>query len=216
MQITAEQIVREAKEHQEEEFRAPKQKISDPEELAEYRLKKRKEFEDLIRRVRWNNAIWVKYAVWEEQQGDYPRARSVWERSLDVNYTNVSTWLKYAEMEMKAKQVNHARNVWDRAVSILPRIDQLWYKYIHMEEMLGNIAGARAVFERWMTWEPDHQVPNAPASRPLSHCCPPARVTVAVRRYRCKLLTAPQPTTTLHSTTVMRFCALAHARPCAG
>lgn len=123
LQITAEQIVREAKGLQEEEYRAPRQKarsvlqrmagarlcrpsrnqhpsvgqtaslpsrhalsclreslagaqpltplrtqlrlssvaqISDPEELAEYQLKKRKEFEDLIRRVRWNGAVWVK------------------------------------------------------------------------------------------------------------------------------------------------------------
>lgn len=38
------------------------------------------------------------YAVWEEQQGDLPRARSVWERALDVSHRNVSVWLKYAEM----------------------------------------------------------------------------------------------------------------------
>jgi crooked neck len=61
-QITAEQILRESKEIQlEDEFTAPKQIITDPEELSEYRLKKRKEFEDLIRRVgRFNSAVWVK------------------------------------------------------------------------------------------------------------------------------------------------------------
>uniref|UniRef100_A0A7I4AFQ1 Uncharacterized protein n=1 Tax=Physcomitrium patens TaxID=3218 RepID=A0A7I4AFQ1_PHYPA len=156
LQITAEQILREARERQEAEIRPPKQKITDAEELAEYRLRKRKEYEDLIRRVRWNTSVWVKYAQWEESQKDFPRARSIWERALEVDYTNATLWLKYTEMEMKNKFVNHARNVWDRAVSLLPRIDQLWYKYIHMEEMLGNIAGARQVFERWMTWEPDH------------------------------------------------------------
>ncbi|KAJ7544640.1 hypothetical protein O6H91_09G087500 [Diphasiastrum complanatum] len=89
-------------------------------------------------------------------QGDFARARSIWERALEVDYRNTTLWLRYAEMEMKNKFINHARNVWDRAVSLLPRIDQLWYKYIHMEEMLGNVAGARQVFERWMAWEPDH------------------------------------------------------------
>ncbi|GFH31989.1 uncharacterized protein HaLaN_31131, partial [Haematococcus lacustris] len=130
-QITAEQILREAKEIQLEDdnFRPPKQIITDPEELADYRLKKRKEFEDMARRVgRFNMGIWVKYATWEEQQKDFRRARSVWERALDVSYRNITVWLKYAEMEMRHRFINHARNVWDRAVSLLPRIDQLWYK----------------------------------------------------------------------------------------
>ncbi|GAB4857491.1 Crooked neck-like protein 1 [Ancistrocladus abbreviatus] len=157
IQITAEQILREARERQESEIRPPKQKITDSTELADYRLRKRKEFEDLIRRVRWNIGVWVKYAQWEESQKDFKRARSVWERALEVDYRNHTLWLKYAEMEMKNKFINHARNIWDRAVSLLPRIDQLWYKYIHMEEMLGNVAGARQIFERWMQWEPDQQ-----------------------------------------------------------
>ncbi|CAI0552454.1 unnamed protein product [Linum tenue] len=157
IQITAEQILREARERQEAEIRPPKQKITDTGELADYRLRKRKEYEDLIRRVRWNISVWVKYAQWEESQKDFSRARSVWERALEVDYRNHTLWLKYADFEMKNKFVNHARNVWDRAVSLLPRVDQLWYKYIHMEEMLGNVAGARQIFERWMNWMPDQQ-----------------------------------------------------------
>ncbi|KAK2967474.1 hypothetical protein RJ640_000631 [Escallonia rubra] len=133
------------------------EKITDPTELADYRLRKRKEYEDLIRRVRWNKSVWVKYAKWEESQKDFNRARSVWERALDVDYRDHTMWLKYADVEMKNKFINHARNVWDRAVTLLPRVDQLWYKYIHMEEMLGNVAGARQIFERWMSWEPDQQ-----------------------------------------------------------
>lgn len=155
-QITAEQIVREAKERQEDDYKPPTVKITDAEELGQYRLKKRKEFEDNIRRVRWNSAMWVKYAKWEEGQKDLDRARSVYERALDVDYRNVTVWLRYTDMEMRHRQLSHARNLWDRAVSLLPRIDQLWYKYIHMEEMLGNVAGARQIFERWMQWEPDH------------------------------------------------------------
>jgi hypothetical protein len=60
VQITAEQILREAKELQEQDFKPPKQKITDQTELDEYRLRKRKEFEDLVRRVRWNASVWVK------------------------------------------------------------------------------------------------------------------------------------------------------------
>lgn len=57
---------------------------------------------------------------------DPDRARSVYERALDVDYKNHSLWLKYVEMEMKNRFINHARNLWDRAVQLLPRIAQFW------------------------------------------------------------------------------------------
>lgn len=157
-QITAEQILREAKELQlEDTVKVPKQIITDQEELDDYRLRERKKFEDALRRVgRYQLSIWLQYAAWEEKQKDLRRARNVWERSLVINQQHLPFWLKYAEMEMRNGMVQHARNVWERAVNILPRIDQLWYKYIHMEEMLGEFAKARQVFEKWMRWEPDH------------------------------------------------------------
>ena len=53
MQITAEQLLREAKERELELIaQPPKTKITDPEELAEFQRKKRKEFEDGIRKNR--------------------------------------------------------------------------------------------------------------------------------------------------------------------
>ncbi|TKY57425.1 Crooked neck protein 1 [Spatholobus suberectus] len=157
IQVTTEKILREARERQEAEIRPSKQKITDATELGEHRLRKRKEFEDLIRRIGWNVGAWIKYAQWEESQRDFKRARSVWERALEVDRKNHTLWLKYAEVETKNKFINHARNVWDRPVTLLPRVGQLWYKYVHMEEMLGNVAGARQVFERWMKWMPDQQ-----------------------------------------------------------
>eukprot|EP01098_Paradermamoeba_levis_P009253 TRINITY_DN3838_c0_g1_i2.p1 TRINITY_DN3838_c0_g1~~TRINITY_DN3838_c0_g1_i2.p1 ORF type:complete len:553 (+),score=91.11 TRINITY_DN3838_c0_g1_i2:138-1796(+) len=155
VQITAEQILREASERQETEIKPPRQKITDPEELEQYRSTKRKGFEDNLRRQRTNPSIYIKYAKWEESQGDLERARSIFERAIDVNYRNVTIWLNYVEMEMRWKNVNSARNIWDRAVTLLPRVDQLWYKYAFMEETLGNFAGARQVFERWMQWNPE-------------------------------------------------------------
>jgi len=158
LQITAEQLLREAKERELEIVPPPpKQKISDPEELQEYRLKRRRAFEDNLRKNRGNISNWLKYSKWEEEQQEIRRSRSVYERALDVDHRNITLWLKYAEMEMRARQVNHARNIWDRAVTILPRANQFWYKYTYMEEMLKNIPGARMVFERWMEWEPDEQ-----------------------------------------------------------
>jgi hypothetical protein len=70
-QITAEQLLREAKELQLEDdnFKPPKQIITDPEELAEYRLRKRKEYEDLVRRVgRFNMGVWVKVGIENSMQ----------------------------------------------------------------------------------------------------------------------------------------------------
>ncbi|WAR18187.1 CRNL1-like protein [Mya arenaria] len=79
------------------------------------------------------------------------RARSVYERALDVDHRNITLWLKYAEMEMRMRQINHARNIWDRAITVLPRANQFWYKYTYMEEMLGNIAGCRQV-KNWIKY----------------------------------------------------------------
>jgi crooked neck len=161
IQITAEQIVREAKERQDDTYIAPRQRITNAEELYEYRLKKRKDFEDVIRRTYWDSKVWTRYAQWEEGQGDFARARSVWERAIDQNYKEVPVWINYAEMEMRAGFVNHARNVWDRACSLLPRYDVLWYKFTHMEETMGEIAACRNVFEKWMKWEPSELAWNA-------------------------------------------------------
>ena len=135
----------------------PKQEITDPAELKEYQGRKRREFEDGIRRNRQNMGLWMRYAAWEAKMEDFARSRSVFERALDVDYRNQSMWLKYAEMEMRNRQVNHARNIWDRAVGLLPRIDQFWYKYAYMEEMLGEINNARQIFERWMAFHPNEQ-----------------------------------------------------------
>jgi crooked neck len=54
MQITAEQLLREAFERQETTTQAPNQQILDQEELDEYRLRKRKEFEDSLRKNRYD------------------------------------------------------------------------------------------------------------------------------------------------------------------
>jgi len=150
-QITAEQIVRDARSQQEEIAKPPVSKIADREELAEYQLKKRREFEDLVRRMRWSPGVWTKYAKFEESQQDFERARSVWERALEVDYRNRSMWLKYAEMEMRNRFVNHARNVWDRAVTLLPMIDQFWYvmRWVETAAMCVEPHTTHVCFAQW-------------------------------------------------------------------
>ncbi|KDN43411.1 pre-mRNA-splicing factor CLF1 [Tilletiaria anomala UBC 951] len=161
IQITAEQLLREAQERQEAPFQAAKARVEDYEELEEYRGRKRSEFESRIRTTRTNATAWIKYAQWEASQGEMLRARSVFERALDVDPYSIPIWTRYIETELKNRNVNHARNLLDRAVSILPRMNQMWYKYVHLEELLGNVQGVRQIFERWMVWEPDEKAWSA-------------------------------------------------------
>ena len=107
IQITAEQILREASDRREKEQKAPRRIITNKEELDQYRLHKRKDYEDSIRRQRHHLGTWVKYAQWEESQGDFARARSVFERALDVDYKSQTLWLKYAEVGILFLQYNH-------------------------------------------------------------------------------------------------------------
>ncbi|KAH8592389.1 hypothetical protein B0O99DRAFT_743576 [Bisporella sp. PMI_857] len=155
IQISAEQLLREAVDRQEPALQAPTQRFADLEELHEFQGRKRKEFEAYVQRNRINMNNWMRYAQWELEQKEFARARSIFERALDVDSKSVTLWIRYIEAEMKSRNINHARNLLDRAVTILPRVDKLWYKYVYMEEMLQNIPGTRQVFERWMSWEPD-------------------------------------------------------------
>ncbi|TDZ61981.1 Pre-mRNA-splicing factor clf1 [Colletotrichum sidae] len=155
VQISAEQLLREAVDRQEVALQAPTQRFADLEELHEFQGRKRKEFEDYVRRNRVNLNNWMRYAAWELEQKEFARARSIFERALDVHPNSVPLWIRYIESEMKSRNINHARNLLDRAVTRLPRVDKLWYKYVYMEEMLGNVPGTRQVFDRWMQWQPD-------------------------------------------------------------
>ncbi|KAJ5079901.1 crooked neck-like protein [Anaeramoeba ignava] len=155
IQITAEHLLKEALAHQEKQSRPPEQIIMDEDELQEYRSRKRRNYENAIRRTKFNMGSWVRYAQWEASQGELIRARSVFERAISTDYTHVPLWLNYVDMEMKYKNINDAKNVFDRAVSLLPRENKFWYKYVYMQELLGNVDDARNVFKRWMEWEPD-------------------------------------------------------------
>ncbi|TVU00293.1 hypothetical protein EJB05_54281, partial [Eragrostis curvula] len=154
VQITAEQLLREARESQKpDEPRPPCRGIADAEELSEYRLRKRQEFEALVRRRAGAGAsyAWARYAAWEESQRDMPRARSVFERALldAAARRDHALWAGYAEFEARNGRLGRARAVLDRAVAALPSADDLWRKRAQTEEALGCVAGARVVFERW-------------------------------------------------------------------
>ncbi|KAJ2531543.1 NineTeen Complex (NTC) component, partial [Coemansia sp. RSA 1937] len=157
VQITAEQLIREAFDRQSTIQKAPRQKVLDGEELSDYQMRRRREFEEGVRRNRSNIGEWLRYATWEESQQEIARSRSIYERALDVDARSQTVYIKYAEMEMKNKNINLARNLFDRAVTVLPRVSQFWYRFAYMEELVDNVQGAREIFDRWMQWEPEYE-----------------------------------------------------------
>ncbi|KAL1897071.1 NineTeen Complex (NTC) component [Sporothrix stenoceras] len=161
VQISAEQLLREAVDRQELPLQAPTTRFEDLEELHEYQGRKRREYENYVRRSRTSLKPWAQYAQFELEQKELSRARSVFERALDVLPNSVPLWIKYIEAEIKNRNISHARNLLDRAVTRLPRVDKLWYKYLYVEEMLGNVSGTRQIFDRWLKWEPAEEVWNA-------------------------------------------------------
>jgi len=161
VQISAEQLLREAVDRQEVPLQAPTQRFGDLEELHEYQGRKRKEYEDYVRRSRLSLKNWLQYASFELEQKEFARARSIFERALDVHPNSIKLWIAYVDAEIRNRNIQHARNLLDRAVTRLPRIDKLWYKYVYVEEMLANVPGTRQVFDRWMKWQPDEAAWNA-------------------------------------------------------
>lgn len=155
IQISAEQLLRESADRQEVFQVDPVVQIHDGEEYQSYLRDRRKHFEDNIRYRREHIGNWVTYAKLEEDHKEFERARSIFERALEVEPRSAELWLRYAQFEMRNEFVNHARNVLDRAVQLSPRTDFLWYKYVYMEELVRDIPKCRAVFERWMKWMPD-------------------------------------------------------------
>lgn len=192
IQISAEQIIREAADRQEPHVLDPITKIHDAEEYQSYLSSRRKNFEHNIQYRREHIGNWVKYARFEEDNKEFERARSVFERSLEVDHRSAELWLRYAEFEMRNEFINRARNVLDRAVQILPRVDFLWYKYAYMEEMVGDAEKCREVFDRWMSWSPDEgawlsyarfEVRFAKASMEEGHPCDMSKATEVMKRY---------------------------------
>jgi crooked neck len=158
VQITAEEILRLSAEQAAPPPAAPRARATDTLSVKEFQLQQRREFEAKLAVARSNKVgVLVRYAKFEESQRDFVRARSLFERAIEVDPRSYLLWQKYVDFEIRNRFVNHARNVLDRAVAVLPRSDQLWLKYVEVEETLGNIDAARAVFQQWMQWNPDER-----------------------------------------------------------
>lgn len=153
-QFTAASILKSAYETSKNELKTADFKIADLEELRYFQQRKRTEYENVLRRNRFNYGQWMRYAQFEIDQKDIQRARSVFERALEVDYKNVSMWVRYIQTEIKHKNINHARNLLERGIKLLPRVDKLWYLYITIEESIGNVVAVGEIFENWIQWKP--------------------------------------------------------------
>ncbi|KAL6450711.1 CLF1 Pre-mRNA-splicing factor CLF1 [Candida maltosa Xu316] len=155
-QIRSKEILDVAFDKSKTKFSTPRQTIQDIEELRSYQQTKRREFEQHIHKNRLNLGQWLRYARWEvENNHDFPRARSIFERALDVNIQHIPFWVQYIELELSHKNINHARNLLERAIKTLPKVSKLWFLYVLTEEMLKNYQMVRTIFERWLEWHPD-------------------------------------------------------------
>ena len=97
VKITAEQLLQEANSQKIERVaRRPRQKVADPEELAQLRLTRRKGFEDNIRKNRTVMSNWIKYVEWEQTQQEY-------EQSMSVLLTLIIVVLHYGSSTLRWK-----------------------------------------------------------------------------------------------------------------
>jgi crooked neck len=86
VQVTAEQIILDGQIHRDKVVIAPVQKVMDEEEMENYKLRKRTDFEQAVKMKRHYLGQWIAYALWEEKIKEIQRARSIFERCLEVDY----------------------------------------------------------------------------------------------------------------------------------
>lgn len=157
-QITSEDIIRDSY-NQRVKLDKLESSVEDIQELRSLQLTKRKEYEQHLNQNRLNYGQWIRYAKWEiEFNHDFKRARSIYERALQVNIEHVPLWISYIKVELSNSNINHARNLLDRAITILPKVDKFWYLYIQTEETLQNYDKVRQLFKNWVSWKPSSTV----------------------------------------------------------
>lgn len=154
VQVTAAQIIAEAKMLEPEVKQETHLMITDPKELELFREHVRQRNEEKVKRGFANADNWVNYAKWEEQQHQFDKSRSVFERGLENHPMNRKLWREYAEMEMRQGNINRARNIFHRAISAMPQEDELWMKYALLEQAAMDDQKARDVFARWLQFLP--------------------------------------------------------------
>ncbi|MBN3291100.1 CRNL1 protein, partial [Polypterus senegalus] len=149
VQITAEQLLREAKERELELLPPPpKQKITDEEELNDYKLRKRKVSSSFITATEQNFVHpevknWIKYARFEDKHGYITHARKVFERAVEFfgeEYMDEQLFVAFAKFEEKQKESERVRVIYKYALDKIPKqqAQELFKNYTIFEKKFGD------------------------------------------------------------------------------
>ncbi|EHK96320.1 putative Pre-mRNA-splicing factor clf1 [Glarea lozoyensis 74030] len=144
IQISAEQLLREAVDRQEPGLQAPTQRFADLEELHEFQGRKRKEFEAYVQRNRINMNNWMRYAQWELEQKEFKRTRQVFERWMAWE-PDEAAWSSYIKLEKRYGEFQRARDIFQRFTMVHPE-PRNWIKWARFEEEYGTTDLVREVF----------------------------------------------------------------------
>ncbi|XP_050371698.1 LOW QUALITY PROTEIN: uncharacterized protein LOC126789549 [Argentina anserina] len=153
VQITAEQILREAREQHEPDFRPPSQGIENAAELADLRFRRREEFEDRVRGARQNLNLWIKYAEMEINNKQINHARNVLDRAVQYLPRVNQLWRKYIHMEEMIGNLAGARQVFEMWMTWMPE-QEAWLLFVKFEVRYKEVELARKIFERFVQCHP--------------------------------------------------------------
>ena len=96
------------------------------------------------------------YALLEKEQGDYEKARALFERSIRADPTHAPSYQTYALMEKEQGDYKKARALFERAIKADPTHAPSYQAYALMEKEQGDYKKARALFERAIKADPTH------------------------------------------------------------
>ena len=82
----------------------------------------------------------------EKTRSNYPTARRLYEKALEVNPGNYHALIDFADLEMQIGNRDGSRELYRKAILLNPKIPHAWLSLAILEERAGNIAAAREVY----------------------------------------------------------------------
>lgn len=150
VQITAEQLLREAKERELELLPPPpKQKITDKEELNDYKLRKRKVRTDMLLHALQlhmsscihDNSNNQSFTLWIKNMWDL--FFKAFEDNIRKNRTIISNWIKYAQWEESLEEIQRC--------GIRSNFPIFLSSTVQLKDLLPLLSGlVPSTSERWM------------------------------------------------------------------
>lgn len=90
------------------------------------------------------------YIALETKLFEFTRCRTLYQKWIEYNPSNVQAWIKFAELEAALEDYDRARAIFELAVEQedLDMPELLWKSYIDFEEENGEYQRARELYER--------------------------------------------------------------------